>query len=92
LPHDLVKRPAVVRRPPHDELLRAFRLCFHEAQPDAAELLRLVEDQPDRLLARLSGAPAQAFLAAGESQFNRLGRIDTLAAVPPQPCQPPVAS
>jgi serine/threonine-protein kinase len=60
LAHHLARRPVTLGEPPHDELLRAVRIGLFEDQPDAGDALRVVEDDPDELLARRRGAPARA--------------------------------
>ena len=38
------KRTSFIRRPPHDELLRALSCCFFEDERDASKALRLIEN------------------------------------------------
>ena len=58
LVHDLADRPPAIGGPPQNGFLRAFHIRLRELQPDATQLLRWLEKEPDRLLARSRGTPS----------------------------------
>jgi hypothetical protein len=71
LAEDLAERPSAVRRPAQHKPLRARRVPLDEESPHAAQPLRSVEDEPDRLLARLRGPPP-GFLSGLERELDRV--------------------
>ena len=74
LADDLVVGPPAVARPPQDKLLRPRRVGFEKWQPDAAEPLRPIEPQADRLLTGLR-SPATHVESGQQRSFDRIGRI-----------------
>ena len=74
LTHDRRVRNSAVRRPSHGELLGALLVRVLENEMDQPDGLRVVEDQPDDLLAWRRRAPA----IAAFSRKRRLDRIPVL--------------
>lgn len=60
LTHDFLEGLTPVPGPAKDVFLRPLSAWFDEVKPDAAELLRLRENEPDRLLARPCCTPPRA--------------------------------
>jgi hypothetical protein len=61
LAHNFSKRVSAIRRPPQDKLLGTRCRGFFENEGDASELLRLIEEQPDRLSSGTSCTPTLRF-------------------------------
>jgi hypothetical protein len=72
LADNLSERLPVIWRPCEDKLLRALDFSFLENQPDAAQLLRLIEQESDRLCPWFGSTPTTP-VSKLQRKFDRVG-------------------
>ena len=71
LADDFPKRIPAIGRPAQDELLRPLDFLFFKDKRYLFQLLRLVENQPNRLGSRFCGAPPPQ-LSRNEGRLDRI--------------------